>query len=480
MAVENRITRVFKRESVIVPFDKERVANAIYRAAVNSGNSFFHDMEDLPPEISARIFSPYRGMNEREIAERLADDVVLCLNLDPRNTDPTKPPHVETIQDAVEHVLAARGFVGVAEMYRVYRWGRTKVRQCEISEKEFAGHGFPQKKCEAIYKFNLAHHCDTVLRLNELVRDPKRFKDLVDASISLYEQYLDAAAQAFLKKKQVRVMIITGPSSSGKTTTTKKLCARLEKEGISFLALNIDNYFWDLQEHPRNGFGDYDYETPQALDLFSINQDVAKLLSGEEAIPPFYNFKTGKRDGCLKPLRLACDQVLLLDSHYGLFPPMTSQVPAEDKFELFIETLNMQKEGEGATDRFIKFTDIRMLRRMLRDREHRGHPIDRTLGHWHYVRKGELKDIIPYIYASDFLLNGGFAFELPVLKKCMGDAFPDPNQFLAQNRLDAYIRGVRVKRLLDSVLPQEDTSYEMIPPDCVLREFIGGSSLDVW
>jgi uridine kinase len=480
MIVENRITRIFKRESVVVPFDQERIANAIYRASVNSGVTLFHDMEDLPPAISDQLFGPYKGLTEREIARRLSDDVVLCLNADARNTNPTRPPHVETIQDVVEHVLASRGFIGVAEMYRVYRWGRAKVRQGEILDKEFAGHGFPRQACDAVYAWNAAHHCETIDRLNDTVRDRKRYKALVDAAIAEFEEDLDEAATLFLGKKKVRVMIITGPSSSGKTTTTRKLCARLEKEGISFLALNIDNYFWDLQEHPRDGFGDYDYETPQALDLYSINQDVARLLEGGEAIPPYYNFKTGKRDGRLQPLRLEKGQVLLLDSHYGLFPPMTSRVPSQEKFELFIETLNMQKEGDGTSNRLVKFTDLRMLRRMLRDRDHRSHPVDRTLGHWHYVRRGELKDIIPYIYASDYLLNGAFPFELPILRQRMGDAFPDPERFRTQNRLDAYIRGVRVKRLLDSVLPQEDLSYDVIPSDCVVREFIGGSSLDVW
>lgn len=202
MIVENRITRVFKRESVIVPFDQERIATAIYRASVNSGVNFLQDMADLPEEISDRLFAPYKDLAEREIAKSLSDDVVLCLNADKRNTDPTRPVHVETIQDTVEHVLASRGFIGVAEMYRVYRWGRAKVREGEISEKEFAGHGFPKKACEEIYRWNVDNQCETVDHLNELVRDARRYKALVDASIANYEKNLDEAARLFLRKRK--------------------------------------------------------------------------------------------------------------------------------------------------------------------------------------------------------------------------------------------------------------------------------------
>ena len=119
-----------------------------------------------------------------------------------------------------------------------------------------------------------------------------------------------------------------------------------------------------------------------------------------------------------------------------------------------------------------------MLRRMLRDRTHRNHSPQMTLGHWHFVRKGELRDMIPYIKTVDYIMNGGLAFELPVLKTVMGDDFPDPKWFLNQGRLDAFIRGERVRRILESLMPIEDLSDSMIPLDCHLREFIGGLKLD--
>jgi uridine kinase len=135
----------------------------------------------------------------------------------------------------------------------------------------------------------------------------------------------------------------------------------------------------------------------------------------------------------------------------------------------------MIKLGDGSDGIFTKGTDIRMLRRMLRDRDHRNHTPKMTLGHWHFVRKAELRDMIPYIKTVDYIMNGGLSFELPVLKTCMNDDFPDPEWFLKQGRLDAYIRGERVRRLLDSLVTIEDISADVIPADCHLREFIGGS-----
>jgi len=176
-------------------------------------------------------------------------------------------------------------------------------------------------------------------------------------------------------------------------------------------------------------------------------------------------------------LEVSTDEILLLDSLHGLYPPMTNSVPEDLKFKLFIEAFSMIKLGDGADGIFTKGTDVRMLRRMLRDRDHRNHSPKMTLGHWHFVRKGELRDMIPYINTVDYVMNGGLSFELPVLKTVMSGDFPDPKWFLNQGRLDAYIRGERVRRILESLMPVKDLSSALIPEDSHLREFIGGLNL---
>ena len=133
---------------------------------------------------------------------------------------------------------------------------------------------------------------------------------------------------------------------------------------------------------------------------------------------------------------------------------------------------------KDASGKYTRWTDVRLLRRMLRDRVHRNHSIAETLGHWHYVRNSELKHIIPYVGTVDYLINGGLAFELPVLKKCMGSDFPEPDEFTDDpKRMDAYLRAKRVRKLLDAVEAIDDIS--IVPGDSHLREFIGGSSYGV-
>jgi uridine kinase len=468
MAVENKIAQIKKRTGIFVPFEHKRIANAILRAAVSIGGF----AQDIIPDT---IYSTFKDMSDEEISVLLTDDVIMCLNSNKSNINKDTPPDVESIQDTVVHVLRSRGLIDTADVYEVYRWGRSKMREGEIPPEKFSGNGRSQETHNEIWNWNVSHDCETIQKLNAWVLSG-RFKELVDDSIANYEQQLDQTVRKFLDKGSIRVLLVTGPSSSGKTTTTKKLEQRLSKYNLKFRALNLDDYFWGLSEYPRDAFGDWDFETPQALRLELINEHLDSLLKGKTIKKPVYDFKKGRSILDAQDLRIGDDDILLLDSLHGLYPPMTSSVPDALKFKLYIEAHNTVKLGDGSDGIFTKGTDVRMLRRILRDRDHRNHTPDMTLGHWHFVRKGELRDMIPYIRMVDAKINGGLAFELPVLKALMGNDFPDPEPFLQQGRLDAYTRGERVRRLLSSLVSQKDISEKMIPADCHLREFIGGSS----
>jgi uridine kinase len=281
------------------------------------------------------------------------------------------------------------------------------------------------------------------------------------------------------------MMWVSGPSSSGKTTTTVKLTQRLEKQGLRFLTLNLDDYFWSLVEHPTDWINDRNYETPEALDIQLLNQHLRALLEGQTVEKPIYSFKEGRRVGT-KQVKLEPDQILLLDCLHGFYPPITEGIDASAQFRLYIETLNVLYEGDGSTNRLTQFTDVRLIRRMLRDAQHRNHSALRTILHWHYVRYGELFSIIPLMGLGDHIINGGFPFDLPALKPFLiGESglLPKPEDFAPYaGFLDARIRYDRVKTLLESVegfTKKQISTVDLIPGDAVIREFIGGSTIKI-
>jgi uridine kinase len=278
---------------------------------------------------------------------------------------------------------------------------------------------------------------------------------------------------------------VSGPSSSGKTTTTVKLTQRLEKQGLRFLMLNLDDYFWSLVEHPTDWINDRNYETPEALDIQLLNQHLRALLEGQTIEKPIYSFMEGRRVGS-RQVRLEPDQILLLDCLHGFYPPITEGIDASAQFRLYIETLNVLYEGDGSTNRLTQFTDVRLIRRMLRDAQHRNHSALRTILHWHYVRYGELFSIIPLMGLGDHIINGGFPFDLPALKPFFigeGGLLPKLEDFAPYaGFLDARIRYDRVKALLESVegfTKKQLLTCDLIPGDAVIREFIGGSTIKI-
>ena len=483
MAVENRIVKVQKRNRALVRFDEGRIHRAILGAARSLGG-FRHD---LLPGINEGIFEACGG-NDAQIAQFLAETVVVCLNSDAHHLIANFPPTIEQIQDNVLHALRSYGFQNTADAYACYRWGRHWLREGAITPDKFVGNGLPRARMERVLAWNRERGCDTVAGLNEQVRSG-RIRALVEESLAVYENSLDEAAAKVMARLSagdpLRVLWVSGPSSSGKTTTTVKLTQRLQKRGLRFLMLNLDDYFWSLVEHPTDWLNDRNYETPEAMDIQLLNAHLKGLLAGETIEKPIYSFKEGRRVAT-KPIRLERDQVLLLDCLHGLYPPITEGIPASAQFRLYLETGNVLYEGAGSPGGLTQFMDVRLLRRMLRDARHRNHSPLLTLLHWHYVRAGELFSILPLSGLADHVVNGGFPFDLPVLKPFLcgpSGCLPGPAELAPYaGFLDAGIRYERVQRLLDSVegLAQEQAAgFDLIPGDALVREFIGGSTLRI-
>jgi uridine kinase len=480
--VQNRIVKVQKRNRALVKFDASRIWEAILQAADSIGGC----RQDFLPGINDRIFDAYG--TDKSIAGFLADAVVVCLNSDPHHHIANFPPTIETIQDEVLHALRSYGFQNTADAYECYRWGRHWLREGAITRETFVGNGFPRERMAQTLAWNREHGVDTIAGLNDSVRSGS-IRNVVVESLAFYERSLDEAAQKVLSRlnagDRLRMMWVSGPSSSGKTTTTVKLTERLEKQGLRFLMLNLDDYFWPLVEHPTDWINDRNYETPEALDIQLLNQHLRNLLDGQTIEKPVYSFKEGRRIGS-RPVKLEADQILLLDCLHGLYPPITEGIDALAQFRLYIETQNVLFEGDGSTDRRTHFTDVRLIRRMLRDARHRNHHPLRTLLHWHYVRAGELFSIIPLSGIADHVVNGGLPFDLPALKPFFVGSdglLPHPGDFADYDGfLDARIRYERVKALLESVegfTKEQVVGYDIIPGDAVVREFVGGGTVKI-
>jgi uridine kinase len=425
---------------------------------------------------------------DEELATFLADAAIVCLNSNPHHSISNFPPTIETIQGEVLHALRSYGFQNTADAYECYRWGRHWLREGALTPAQFVANGFPHDRMWKTLETNRQLGVDTVAGLNETVRSG-RIKEVIAASLAAYETSLDEAAQKILARLDtidpLRMIWISGPSSSGKTTTTVKLTQRLEQHGLKFLMLNLDDYFWSLVEHPTDWINDRNFETPEALDFQLLNQHLRDLLNGQTIEKPIYSFKEGRRMGT-KTVKLERGQILLLDCLHGFYPPITEGIGAAAQFRLFIETQNMLYEGDGSTKRLTQFTDVRLIRRMLRDARHRNHSALGTILHWHYVREGELFSIIPLMGLADHIVNGGFPFDLPALKPFFSgekSLFP-PADALANYAgfLDARIRYDRTRSLLESVAgftPAQVADTNFIPGDAVIREFIGGSTIKI-
>jgi len=491
MSVVNKIAKIRKRSHALVAFDQGRMVRAIRRAADSVGGFD----QDYLPGINDRVFAA--GRNDEGMAEFISDLVVICLNADPKHHVSNFPPTVEQIQNTILHVLTSNGFTTIADAYACFRWGHHWVRQGAITEEQFVGGGYPPSHMDPLTEWNRERDCDTVEGLNEIVRTG-RLKGLVEEALEDYEQKLDAAANKALSRIEagddIRMIWISGPSSSGKTTTTVKLTQRLEKAGLRFLMLNLDDYFWSLIEHPTDWIDDRNYETPEALDIQLLNQHLRALLNDEAINKPVYSFKEGHRSGT-KSVHREKDQILLLDCLHGFYPPIVDGIDPSANFRVYIEAMNplyepnpmMPLDAEDrAGRRLTRFEDVRLLRRTLRDATHRNHPPLATLLHWHYVRAGELFSIIPLKGMADVVINGGMPFDLPTMKpffQTRKELWPSREEL--QNYpsfLDAHIRHGRVSRLLESVegVSLEDVQgYELIPGDAVVREFIGGSTIKI-
>jgi len=440
-----KVQYVIKRTGAIVPFREERIANAIYRAAVAVGG------------------------RDKDKAAELAKQVIKII--DERYNENDKP-HIEEIQDIVEKVLIENGHAKVAKEYILYREEAARRRKEDSRHFSKPSEYIPWAKIWRSLNWAVDHGMHTIKSTNERIKKGE-FAQIVHEAESYYEDQLNTAAEMIKERSdELRMVMVSGPSSSGKTTTTLKLEQKLKKMNMSFVPLIVDHYFFDLELHPKDEFGDYDFETPQALDLELINEHLKRLADGEEVKIPYYDFKEGKRYLDRTPIKVGKNQVLLIDSLHGLYPEFSKAIPSAQKFKLYLEPLLQMKTSAGD---FIRWTDLRLIRRMLRDSVHRAYKPEQTLLHWHYVRSSEKRNILPYCNTADYIINTSMPYEVPLYRPMLLNNFKEWTEKYKDDplRLDAFTRAERLNRVLSEIKPVEDASP--VPGDSVLREFIGGS-----
>ena len=325
----------------------------------------------------------------------------------------------------------------------------------------------PQEKLHELFEERLQWHqkmgVETIGDFNKAVRAGYGV-ELMNVSEVLQERRLSQIAD-MIHRRGSRVVLIAGPSSSGKTTFSKRLSLQLLACGLRPYAISLDDYFVNRTHTPRKPDGDYDFESIYSIDLPYFNESLTRMLAGEEVELPTYNFKKGEREFNGNRLKLTPQMVLVIEGTHGLNPMLTSQVPDQDKFRIYVSALTSIKLDYH---NYISTSDNRLLRRIIRDAKYRGYPARETIMRWPDVRQGEEEWIFPYQENADVMFNSSLFYELAVFK-----AQAEPMLRAVPENVPEYSEAQRLLRFLDYIVPLQDTE---MPPTSLAREFLGGSS----
>lgn len=304
----------------------------------------------------------------------------------------------------------------------------------------------------------------TVGDFNEAVGNGEA-TNLINVSEALQEKKISQIADKIAAKKDIKVVLIAGPSSSGKTTFCKRLSVQLLASGVKPVQISLDDYFVNREETPKDEQGEYDYESIYALNIPLINEQFNALFNGQEVELPKYNFQTGSSEKSGNKLHLEENNVLVVEGIHALNPTLTAQIPDDKKFKIYASVLTTILLDNH---NYIPTTDNRLLRRIVRDYKYRGCSAQETIRRWPSVRAGENKWIFPYQEQADVMFNSAMLFELAVIK-------PQAEEVLEQvpENCEEYAEAYRLRKFLKYFSP---LPFRALPPTSLLREFLGGSS----
>lgn len=303
--------------------------------------------------------------------------------------------------------------------------------------------------------------------LNSAIKEGKAI-EIINLSEALHERNYAKIADK-IKESYKRIVMIAGPSSSGKTSSSLRIALQCKVLGLKPKVIELDNYFVDRDKTPKDEDGKYDFESLYAMDLDLLNSQLNDLLDGKEVEIPKYDFKTGSRTFTGNRLHLEDKDILILEGIHALNPELTSAVDQSKIFRVFasaLTSLNIDENNNLST------SDNRLLRRMVRDNRVRGISPEDTILRWNSVRRGESRNIFPYQENADALFNSALIFELPMLKY-----YAEPLLRRISPSSPAYTETVRLLKFLDYIVALQPSEIEAIPPTSIMREFIGGQTL---
>ncbi len=470
--------------------------------------------EVLPGQVVTIHHSmPFGGYYcERGDAQRLTDEELIALRLRMRQLVDADLP-IDNIRVPLEEALAffqAQGDLEKADLFARRR--KDYLTLYELNGVRDYFHGFMVPRTGYLDLFDLRHYNEGFIlqfprrtwpgvlqpfedepRLAQVFQTYKdwltimgvgnvnslnqaitggRSSEVIMVAEALHERQLASIARAIASRQPaVRLVAVSGPTSAGKTTFSKRLALQVMAQGIYPVIISLDDYFVDRDATPRDASGAFDFESLGALDIALFQSDMCRLMAGEEVLLPRYNFMTGRRE-VGSPLSIGKNHVVMIEGIHGLNPRLTDSLPESATFRVFISAftqLNLDKHNRVPT------TDTRLLRRIVRDAAHRGYSAAQTIGRWNSVRRGEKNHIFPFQNSADVFFNSALVYELSALKPLAEPLLMQVDrkstERLEANRLMAFLQWFEP-------LPEADLRY--VANDSILREFIGGSVLDTF
>lgn len=364
------------------------------------------------------------------------------------------------------HMLPSTGYLKIFDIVK-YEDGFILLGPME-NNKSKVREFIPQPKLSNIYlemeKWSTLIGIDTVLSLNKIIENGS-YGELIRIVEALQEKKLGEIADR-IKQENKRIVLIAAPSSSGKTSFAHRLSIHLKVNNLRPISISLDDYFVDREKTPLDEFGNYDFESIYAIDLNRFNKDLSDLLEGKEVTIPKFNFKLGKSEEG-KTLKIEKNQPIILEGIHGLNPILTSSIPDKEKFKIYISVLTQLNLDDH---NIIPTTDLRLIRRIVRDNQFRGHDATRTILTWDSVRRGEKQNIFPYQEEADVIFNSSCVYELAILK-----SYVKPLLESIDSTSNAYIEANRLLKFLQYFVELKDISD--LQPTSIIREFIGGSKI---
>lgn len=447
-------------------------------ACFEKGFTFsFKEIEEIQEKMKEIIASDY-SIRREKLPKDKAMELFRKNNYDDKirlhNTLEREEIHVYTIDD---HIDTYHGYLAPSTAYiedfelKYYYPGIIILFQSMTSN-----HQIPEfkelKKLSKVFKevndwgdiLDLGY----VGSLNEKIMDGS-IAEVIRVSEALHEKKIAKIADKICEDEDIHLILIAGPSSSGKTTFSRRLAVQLKVNGKRPVTISVDDYFVDREKTPLNEDGTYDFESIDAIDLESLNEDLVKLIEGNEVELPKFNFTTGKREKSGKTIKVDKDHPIIVEGIHSLNPKMTNHIPEKNKYKIYISALTQL--NIDAHNR-IPTTDTRLIRRIVRDIKYRGNDALRTLEMWSGVRKGEEKYIFPFQEEADILFDSALVYELAVLKKHISPILKE-----IDNTSIYYGEAKKLLKFLNYFKEIEDESN--IPPNSILREFVGKTYFDI-